>query len=124
MRHNHFLYEIHAFFISKTFISNTRLKLVKKQAKAKQRPETDFLPFENYLLFSSLLSSKIIGNILKNLQKNMYVCLNEVISLMTMEMKLKMKSESHRYGINRPKSRHVNIKCVSVSWWLYVLSKN
>ena len=39
------------FFMSNTFISNVRLKLVKYQAKAKQYPETEFLLFENYSLF-------------------------------------------------------------------------
>ena len=33
------LIELHAFFISNTFISNARLKLAKNQAKAKQHPE-------------------------------------------------------------------------------------
>ena len=48
----------HAFFISNTFISNTRLKLTKNQAKSKQHPEAKLLLFENYSLSSSMLSSK------------------------------------------------------------------
>ena len=43
----------HAFFIS-----NTRLKLTKNQAKSKQHPEAKLLLFENYSLSSSILSSK------------------------------------------------------------------
>ena len=39
------------FFISNTFISNTRLKLVKNQAKAKQHPEVELLLFENLFAF-------------------------------------------------------------------------
>ena len=35
-----------------------------------------------------------------------------------MKMKLKMKNRSHRYDINKPKSRHgnniVNIKCLNM----------
>ena len=46
------------FFICNTFTSNTRLKLVKNQAKAKQHPEAKLLLFENYSLSSSMLSSK------------------------------------------------------------------
>ena len=52
------LLELHAFFISNTFISNARLKLAKHQAKAKQHPEAELLIFENYSLLSSTLSSK------------------------------------------------------------------
>ena len=51
------------FFISNTFISNTRLKLAKNQANAKQNPEAVPLLFENYSDFSS--RSKIIRHILK-----------------------------------------------------------
>ena len=40
-----------------------QLKLAKNQAKAKQHPVTKFLLFENYS------HSKIIGNIIKNIQK-------------------------------------------------------
>ena len=50
--------EVHAFFISNTFISNARLKLAKNQAKTKQNPEAELLQFENYSLASSTLSSK------------------------------------------------------------------
>ena len=47
------------FLISQTFISNTRPKLTKSQAKAKQHPEAEFLLFENYSLFSFMSSPKI-----------------------------------------------------------------
>ena len=40
---------IHAFlYISNAFIGNTRLKLTKHQANAKQHPEAELLTFENY----------------------------------------------------------------------------
>ena len=55
--------------ISKTFISNDRLKLVKNQAKAKQHSEAKLLLFENYLLFSSTLSSKNNKRYSKNCTK-------------------------------------------------------
>ena len=35
-----------------------------------------------------------------------YVCLNEVIRLMAMKIRLKMKNRSHRYDINRHRSRY------------------
>ena len=42
--------------------------------------------------------------------------------------RLKMKNRSHRFDINRPKSRHgnkyiLNIKCVTVPWWLTIFFK-
>ena len=46
-------------------MSNTRLKLVKNQAKDKQE-EAKLLLFENYLLSSSALSSKINRSYSKN----------------------------------------------------------
>ena len=49
--------KIHAFFISIFFTSNTRLKLTKNQANAKQHPEAELLLFENYSTSSSMLSS-------------------------------------------------------------------
>ena len=36
-------FQIHAFFISNTFISNTRLKMDKRLANFKQNPEAQFL---------------------------------------------------------------------------------
>ena len=47
-------------------MSNARLKLTKNQANAKKHRETQLLLFENY----SHSSSKKIGFILKNKQKN------------------------------------------------------
>ena len=48
-----------AWFFKKQY----QLELAKNQAKAKQHPVTKFLLFENYS------HSKIIGNIIKNIQK-------------------------------------------------------
>ena len=60
---------IHAFSISNTFISNTRLKLAKCQANAKQHPGAELLLFENYLHSSSRLSSKNNGSYSKKISK-------------------------------------------------------
>ena len=40
--------KLHAFYISKTFISNASPKLTKNQADAKQHPEVKLLLFTNY----------------------------------------------------------------------------
>ena len=97
------------FFISNTFISNARLKLGKNQAKAKQHPEAELLLFENYSLSPSTLSSKNNMTYSKSKQKNKCVCIHEIIRLIVMKMKMKMKNRSHRYDINRLKSRHGTI---------------
>ena len=81
------------FFISNTFINNTRLKLAKNQAKAKQRPEAEVLLFENCSLSS-----------LRNVRKNKCACFNEIMWLIIMKMKLKI-SGYHRYDINRTNPR-------------------
>ena len=52
------LTNLHAFFISNTFISNVRLKLAKNQANAKQQPEAELLLLEFFSHSSSTLSSK------------------------------------------------------------------
>ena len=52
------LTKIHAFFISNAFIDSTRLKLAKNRAKAKQHAEAELLLLENFVVFSSTLSSK------------------------------------------------------------------
>ena len=87
-----------------TFISNARLKLGKNQANAKQHPETELFLFENYSYSSSRHHPKIIGHILKNKQKNNYVCFHEVIRLI--KTKMEMKYNINRYEINRPRSRY------------------
>ena len=61
-------------------MSNARLKLAKNQAKAEQHFETELLLFENYLLSSSKLPSKINRRYSKKYTKNKCVCFNEVIN--------------------------------------------
>ena len=62
------------FFISNTFISNTRLKLAKLQAKLKQNSEAELLLFENYSLSLSALPSKNNRKYPKKCTKNKCVC--------------------------------------------------
>ena len=48
---------------------------------------------------------KMIGNVKKK-SKYKCVCFNDVIRLMAMKVRLKMKNRSKRYDINRPRPRH------------------
>ena len=111
---------LHVCFKRKTFISNTKLKLVKIQAKNKQHPEAKFFLFENYLLSSSRHHPKVIGMAYsRKCEKSKCVCFNEVI-LSIMKMKIKMKKRSHRYDLLDVyldmNLKILNIKCVWV-WW-------
>ena len=58
------------------------------------------LIFQNYSHSSLTLSSK---NHLKNKEKNKCVCIYEIIWLIIMKIKTKIKNRSHRYNINRPR---------------------
>ena len=62
------------FFISNTFVRNTRLKLAKNQANAKQHPEAELLLYENYSDSSSMLSHKNNRTYSKNYTKE-HACL-------------------------------------------------
>ena len=108
---------VHAFFfISKTFINNTRLKLAKNQEKAKQHPEAKLLLFENNTLSSFMLSSKTNMSYSKKCAKNRCVCFNEIVRLIIMTMTLKIKNESHGYDTKRIRpsmdTNILNIKCL------------
>ena len=88
--------QLHAFFISNTFISNARLKLAKNPANATQYPEAELLLFQNY--------PKIIGHILKNKQKKQ-VCLYSSDYRIN-HNENEDKNEKHRYDENKPRSRY------------------
>ena len=105
--------------ITRFFVSNPSLKLAKNQAIAKQHSEAErFLHPRCHL--------KIIRYILKNVQRNKSVCLNEAIRLMAMKMRLNMKNGSYRYDINRPRPRHghrytkykIRLSTIIVIWLL------
>ena len=49
---------------------------------------------------------KEIGHIKDNVQKYKCGCFNEIMSLITMKMKMKIKKTSQRYAIYRPGPRH------------------
>ena len=98
------LLKIHAFFISSNFISNWILQKIKQMLNNTLRLNFCYLKIIH--IFHPRYHPKIIEHILKNKQKNMYVCIHEIIRLIIMKMKMKMKNRSHRYNINRLKSRH------------------
>ena len=80
-------------------MSNTRLKFAKNQAKANQHPESELL------LSSFKLSSITCMRYSKKCAKSKCSCFNEIMWLIVMKMRLKMKNRSHRYDINRARPR-------------------
>ena len=108
------------FFISNTFISNTRLKLAKYQAKAKQHSETELLLFEIYTLSSFMLSSKTNMRYSKKCAKNKCFCFNDIMQIIIMKMRLKIKNGSHRYHLNRTRPTHGH-KYTKYKWWLSIM---
>ena len=101
--------QLHAFLLAILLQATPGWNWQKNQAKAKQQPEAELLLFENYSLFPFTLSSKNNMTYSKSKQKNKCVCIHEIIRLIVMKMKMKMKNRSHRYDINRLKSRHGTI---------------
>ena len=68
-------------------------------------------------IFYRFYHTKIIGHTLKIKQKDKCVCINELMRLIIMKIKKKKKNRSHRYDINRPRSRNehkVNIRRASL----------
>ena len=74
--------------------------------------ETELLQFKNYHILHPHYHPKIIGHTLKKKQKNMHACIHENVRVIMMKMKMKMKNKSHRYDINKLKSKYK--KCLSV----------
>ena len=48
----------------------------------------------------------ITGHILKNKQKNRHISIHEIMQLIKMKLKTKIKIDSRKYGINRPRCRY------------------
>ena len=42
----------------------------------------------------------------KNKQKNKHVCIHEIMQLIIMKMETKMKVDSRKYDLSRPRCRH------------------
>ena len=74
-------------------------------------------------IFYPCYHPEIIGHTLKNKQNNKGVCSFEIIWLIIVKMKMKIKNRPHIHDINSPRSRHiVNIRSVSVWGCLYISS--
>ena len=113
------------FCISNSFISNARLKLAKNQANAKQHHEAELLQFENYSHSSSTLLSKNNMAYSKNNQKNKCVSFHNIMWLIIMRMKMKKKILSHRYGMDKPRSKQGHKyckfkKCLNMMWLICI----
>ena len=96
--------------------------MAKNKAKAKQHPQTESFSFENYLLSSSTLSSEN-NRYSKKCTKNNCDCFIDVIWLVAVKMRLKMKYRSQGYD-NRLRSRHkrYQTKCVIKSLFIQLMT--
>ena len=111
-------------FISNTFISNARLKLAKNKPNAKKHTEAELLLYENYLHYSSILSSKnnsSYSNSKKQAKEQM--CLYSKDYTISHKNVDENEKQSHRDDMNRPKSGHghkysKHKKCLSMMMML------
>ena len=78
-------------------ISTARLKLVRNQANAKQHAELNFCYLKIIYILHPGYHPKMKAHILKNKEKNKCVCINEIIRLIIMKMKMKTKKRLHGY---------------------------
>ena len=97
---------LHAFFISNNLISNTRLKLAKKiKQKLSNTLRLNVCHLKIIHFLHSCYHPKLC-EMFKKCVKKKCVCFNDIIWLIIMKMRLKMKIGSHRYDINRTRPRH------------------
>ena len=112
------------FFISNTFISKARLKLGgKNQVMLRNTLRLNFCCFNIIHILHPRNHSKIIGHIPKNKQRNKCVCVDEIVRLIVMKMKVKRRS--YKCDINRPRSWHghkysKNKKCLSMMMFICI----
>ena len=59
-----------------------------------------------YLKIIHVLHAKMIEHILENKQKNKCIWIHEIMQLIIIKIKMKLKNRSHRYDINSHRSRH------------------
>ena len=105
-------------------------KQTNKQAeigkKIKQKLSNNLrLILENYPLSSSMLSSKTNLRYSKKCAKNKCISFNEVVLLIIMKTRVKMKNRSHSYELGHDMVMNIlNIKCFSVRRWSKNLLNN
>ena len=87
---------IYAFFISNTFISNARMRLetIKQMQSNTLRLSSCYLKIIQIL--QSRFHPKVIRYTLKYKQKNKCVCIHEIMNLIIMKIKIKIKNKSRR----------------------------
>ena len=78
-------------------ISTSRLKLVRNQANAKHHPELNFCYLKIIYILHPGYHPKMKAHILKNKEKKKCFCINEIIRLIIMKMKIKTKKRLHGY---------------------------
>ena len=96
--------QIHAFFYKQHFYMQ-RWDTIWENIKHKliNTLRLNFPYLKIYMRSSSTLSYESNS---KNCAKNKYVCFNDVIWLMTMKMRLKIKNRSQRHDINWPRPNY------------------
>ena len=99
--------QLHAFFISNTFISNTRLKLTKNLEN-----QANFWYFKILQILHIHYYRKIRGHILKISKKNYTINHNENED--------ENKKRSHKYNTIIPRSRH-GYKYSKYKKWLSIM---
>ena len=104
-------------------MSNARLKLAKRIKQILRNTLT--LNF-CYLKIIHILHQRYYLKIYSiKEQKNKCFCIPEIIRLIIMKMRIKIKNRSNRYDINRPRSRHGHKyskykKCLSMAMLIYI----
>ena len=96
-------FTVHAFFYKQGWTG-------KNYAMQSNTPKLNFCYLKIIHILHLCYHPKMLGHILKNKQTIKCVCIHEIIWLIIMNMKKKMKNISHRYDINRPSSIH-GYKC-------------
>ena len=115
------------FFISNTFRGNTSWNWLKIK-QSQEKPWVWTFALGNLLAFIPHSHQKVIQDIVKSWAKQKCFCFNEIIWLVIKKMKVKIENRSHRYDINRARSKHgpkhSKYKSVSVWWCLHVTGNN
>ena len=97
---------LHAFFsYMQHFYKQRQTKIGKKSSNTLR---LDFWHSETIGIFHPRYHLTITGHILKNKQRNKHACIREIMQLIKMKMKTKIKIDSGKYGINRPRCIQVN----------------
>ena len=89
----------------------------KTYAKTKQHPEAELKPLENYSLSLSMSPFKVNMTYSKKYCKNKCACVNGIVWLIIMKMRLKIKNRSHSYDtIPRHGSEYTKYKIISMGY--------